>query len=110
MPTIEYKRPWLYPKQHEAIFNDKRYSIIEASTKAGKTVGTMAWLFEQALFGKSGQNFWWVAPIYPQAKIAFNRMRRAAVPLGYRINESELFIETEHRHCIVIWNCCQALL
>ena len=27
----------LYDKQYDAIFNDSRYSIIEASTKSGKT-------------------------------------------------------------------------
>ncbi len=68
-----YKRPFLYPKQLAAIFNESRYSIVEASTKAGKTVSCIIWLFEQAYKGASGQNFWWIAPIYPQAHIAFTR-------------------------------------
>ena len=33
---IEYERPYLYPKQFDAIFDEHRYSLIEASTKAGK--------------------------------------------------------------------------
>ena len=33
---VEYTRPFLYPKQREAIFNDCRWSIVEASTKSGK--------------------------------------------------------------------------
>jgi hypothetical protein len=45
-----YVRPKLYPKQSAAFFNDFRYSWIEGSTKSGKTVSCMAWLFEQALF------------------------------------------------------------
>jgi len=74
---IVYERPWLYPAQRKAIFDAvdhagalARYAIIEASTKAGKTVGCMAWLTEQAfIHGKPGRNYWWVAPVYPQAKI-----------------------------------------
>ncbi len=34
--TVEWTRPWLYPKQLEAIFAPERYALIEASTKAGK--------------------------------------------------------------------------
>jgi phage terminase large subunit-like protein len=54
--------------------NPSRYSLIEASTKTGKSVGCIAWLFEQACLGKPGQNFWWVAPVYTQAEIAWRRM------------------------------------
>lgn len=78
---IIYDRPWLYEKQATAIFEPRdsygkpaRYSLIEASTKTGKTVGCIAWLFEQALLGQKGQNFWWVAPIFGQANIAYKRM------------------------------------
>jgi Phage terminase large subunit len=89
---VEYKRPWVYPKQRDAIFNDKRYALIEASTKTGKTVGCIVWLCEQAMRGKPGQNFWWVAPIFPQAKIAFRRMKRG-LPKGlFKANETELTI------------------
>ena len=38
MPTSVYQRPWLYAKQREAIFAPERYSLIESTTKAGKTV------------------------------------------------------------------------
>jgi hypothetical protein len=96
---IEYERPWLYEKQRLAIFdcpdvNGKtaRYGLTEASTKAGKTVACMAWLFEQALKGKPGQNFWWVAPVYPQAKIAFRRMRRGLPAAVFKANETEMTI------------------
>lgn len=91
--TIEYQRPWLYSKQLQAIFHDKRYGCIEASTKAGKTVGCIAWLFEQAaIHGGPGKNFWWVAPIFAQAKIAFRRLKRY-LPSGlFTPNEGELTI------------------
>lgn len=82
MPTYEYVRPHMYPQQLAAIFEPKddsnkpaRYSLIEASTKSGKTVGCMAWLLEQALIhGKENNNFWWVAPVTNQADIAFGRL------------------------------------
>ena len=75
--TIEYERPLLYPKQLAAIYDDHRYSIIEASTKSGKTAGCIAWLIEQALAGRAGWNYWWVAPVSDQALIAFRRAMRA---------------------------------
>lgn len=74
---IEYQRPFLYPKQLAAIFDPRRYSVIEASTKAGKTSGCIAWIVEQALAGREGWNYWWVAPVSSQADIAFGRCRRA---------------------------------
>lgn len=74
---LEYERPFLYPKQFAAIFDPRRTSIIEASTKSGKTSGSIVWLIEQALAGRAGQNFWWIAPVGVQAEIAFRRMSRA---------------------------------
>lgn len=74
---IEYERPYLYPKQFAAIYDTHRFSIIEASSKAGKTSGCISWLVEMAIGGQSGQNYWWVAPVSDQARIAFLRMRRA---------------------------------
>jgi len=77
---IEYERPYLYPKQLAAIFDPHRYSVIEASTKAGKTAGCIAWIVELALGGQDGWNYWWVAPVSDQANIAFGRCRRALPP------------------------------
>src|SRR3990170_3119625 len=87
-----YTRPWLYPKQEAAVFDPQRYSVVEASTKSGKTVGCLIWLTERSMAGKAGQNRWWVAPIYPQAKIAFRRLKRALPPEVYTANESELTV------------------
>lgn len=88
----EYQRPWVYPKQRAAIFHNKRYGLIEASTKSGKTTGCLIWLTEQALLGNAGENYWWVAPVYPQAKIAFRRLKRSLTREAYDANESELTI------------------
>lgn len=90
--SYTYKRPWLYKKQLEAIFHDCRYGLCEASTKAGKTVACIIWLFEQALRGKAGDNYWWVAPIYPQAKIAYRRLKRFMPRWLCKSNEGELTI------------------
>lgn len=88
--SVTYTRPPLAKYQLDAIFNDFRYAEIEASTKSGKTHACLAWLFEQAaISGKPGRNYWWVAPIYQQAAIAFRRLKQA-IPLELRtVNESD---------------------
>jgi hypothetical protein len=96
---VTLKLPKLYPKQREAVFSPARYSNIEASTKAGKTVGCMVWIVHHAwTTGKEGRNYWWVAPTFPVAKIAYRRIRRMlnrADPTKtiWSSNESELWIE-----------------
>ena len=105
----EYVRPWLYPRQREAIFDcvdiegkPARYALIEASTKAGKTVGCMAWLMEQAfIHGRPGRNYWWVAPVYPQAKIAFRRIKRGLPKAMFKANETEMSLELPNG--AVVW-------
>lgn len=89
---VIYHRPPLYPQQEAALFNDARYALIEATTKSGKTVGAMAWLLEQALIhrGGPGRQFWWIAPVYAQAKIPYRRMKRGLPPGTYRHNDTEL--------------------
>src|ERR1700675_4045673 len=97
---VTYERPWLYQKQEHAIFYPRdptgsiaRFSLIEAATKTGKTVGCIAWLFEQALFGKDGQNYWWVAPVYGQANIAYTRMKRAYPAGTFKSNDGDLILQ-----------------
>lgn len=87
---ITYHRPWLYEKQRDALFHGARYGLVEASTKAGKTVACLVWIGEKAMQGKDGQNYWWVAPVYDQAKIAYRRMKRALPKELYHPNETEL--------------------
>lgn len=88
----EYIRPWMYKKQQEAIFDPARIVICEASTKSGKTAGCLIWLTEQAIAGRAGRNYWWVAPILGTAKIAFRRLKRALPRHIYTANESEITI------------------
>lgn len=76
--AITYIRPPLYPKQEAAFFGRTRFGVCEGTTKAGKTMGALAWLVELWLTtGKPGRNYWWVAPTYTQAKIAYGRTKRA---------------------------------
>jgi len=78
---ITFRRPKLYPKQLAAIYSPKRISCIEASTKSGKTIGSLVWLIEQAYsIGRPGRNFWWVAPVSAQAQMAFMRAIRKMTP------------------------------
>lgn len=91
-PTVTYERPWLTSYQRAALFVPERYAIVEATAKAGKTAGAMVWLTEQAMAGRSGQNFWWVAPIREQAKIVFRRLKAALPREVYEPNETELWL------------------
>jgi phage FluMu gp28-like protein len=88
--SIRYNRPALANYQLDALFNDARYGIVEASTKAGKTAACLVWIIEQALQGKSGQDFWWICPVYGQAKIAFRRLKAGLPRESYTANESDL--------------------
>lgn len=93
-PRIEYVRPFLYPKQIELFYAPERFVFCEASTKSGKTHSCIVWLVEMALLhGAPGRNYWWVAPIRSQAKIAYNRIWNASDKRFVKKNESELFIE-----------------
>ena len=71
---IKYVRPALAQYQLDAMFNTCRFSCIEATSKAGKTVSAMAWLVEEALKLNNGY-FWWFAPSYRQAKIPYERLK-----------------------------------
>lgn len=84
-----YTRPWMYAKQENAIFNDARYAVVEASTKSGKTVGCIIWLVELALTeGGHGRNYWWVAPVSDQAHIAWERCKDFVPRNIYTTNET----------------------
>lgn len=92
---IQWKRPFVYPYQSQILDSPARYTVCEASTKVGKTASHIIWLFEKALQGRSGYNYWWVAPVFSQAEIAFKRM--AAWLRGARsfikTNKSKMYIE-----------------
>lgn len=88
--VIRYRRPKLYAKQAAAIFARARYAVIEASTKSGKTHGCIAWIVEQAVMrGGENRHFWWIAPSFRQARIAYRRTKLALRKLpGVAYNDS----------------------
>lgn len=43
--------------------------------------------------GQPGRNFWWIAPVYPQAKIAFRRLKLFLPRDQFESNEQELTIK-----------------
>ena len=92
---LEIERPDLAQYQKEFLYNSSRFTITEASTKAGKTFAHIFWIFERAHedWNKPNYNHWWIAPVYSQAKIAFKRLRaKVGRYPAYKINESNLVI------------------
>ncbi|WP_149274683.1 terminase large subunit domain-containing protein [Pareuzebyella sediminis] len=93
---MEVVPPNLTSYQKAIIYSNARFTITEASTKVGKTYSHIIWLFmksHEAGIDHDGRNYWWCAPIYNQAKIAFGRFRRYLAHSGiYRFNESNLVI------------------
>lgn len=91
---MRFTRPWLYPKQEAFLYAPVRYSICEASTKSGKTHGCIVWFIERAcLDGAPNRHFWWVAPTYSQAEIAFRRVVQYCPPELIRVNYGKLTIQ-----------------
>jgi len=93
---VVIKKPSLPEYQRAMLYCPEKHTICEATTKAGKTYSHMFWLFEQAHTPpKRGAIYWWVAPIYSQAKIAFTRMKRVVDgKKGYSVNLTHLSITT----------------
>jgi phage FluMu gp28-like protein len=88
---IAYKRPFVTNYQKKILDSPARYTVTAASTKTGKTASHIIWAFEQALKLKANQRVWWVAPVYNQAEIAFNRMRsQVTVKDFFKVNETKL--------------------
>lgn len=92
---MEIIPPRLTTYQKRILNSKARFTITEASTKVGKTFSHIIWLYGKAHEGEDfqGRNFWWVAPVFNQSKIAFNRLRRyLAATKMYRFNETNLII------------------
>ena len=108
--VVAVKPPRLVGYQHDILYAPQRFTICEASTKSGKTFSHIFWLFRMATISESnyhsidlphkrickpGNEYWWIAPVYGQAEIAFNRMWRKLerVP-GFTRNISKMTIAT----------------
>jgi len=90
--SLKINKPQLTDYQKKFLYNPARFTFTEASTKCGKTFSHIYWIYERAHeeWNKPGYNHWWVAPVYSQTKIAFDRLKRKIANTGnaYQINES----------------------
>lgn len=91
--SFEYIRPKMYKKQKAFVDCKARYVVVEACPKSGKTMGMGCYLFEKALSGEPGDNYWWVAPTLGVSDIAFRRFKTALMYGGmpknrYKVRES----------------------
>jgi hypothetical protein len=97
MPAINIVRPSLTKYQEEIIYNPERITVVLASTKVGKTHGFIWSIFEEAHAkgNQSNKHYWWVAPVYSQAEIAFLRLKEKLKGISaYEINQTKLAITT----------------
>jgi phage FluMu gp28-like protein len=96
-PKIEYTRPHMTDYQREIMDCPERFACIEASTKAGKTACMIVWLLEQALLCGPNQSVYWVAPVFAQARIAFERMKSQINDRNFfKVNETRLTLTLPH--------------
>ena len=76
MGVITFELPPVTQYQADAIFCAERNAVVEATTKAGKSLGCMLWLLRESFNApRPGSEYWWVAPVYEQTKIAFRRYK-----------------------------------
>jgi len=95
MAVINIKPPNLTSYQKAILFSKSRFTITEASTKVGKTHSHVIWLYGKAHEYEIALNYqyWWVAPVYSQTKIAYKRLKHNLIKTGlYKFNDTELRI------------------
>src|SRR5713226_147886 len=68
---IEDRFVEFHDKQKAFVNDQARYTVCEAGTKSGKTLGCAIWIVRCAL-KDPGTLWWWIAPTYIQAGIAFD--------------------------------------
>src|SRR5690242_6917688 len=97
MREIDYTRPPMTAYQIEIMDCEERFAIIEASTKAGKTACMIVWLFEEALKIGENQGVDWIAPVFGQSRIAFERMKAQISDRDFfKVNEQRLLLTLPH--------------
>ncbi len=91
--NIEIKKPKLTSYQQKILNSPARYKVVLSSTKAGKSFLGVWYLF-QLSHQNTNQNFCYLAPIYSQAEIFFDRFKKYLKGLEkfYKINLSDLTI------------------
>ena len=68
---VPFALPGLYGKQFDAVNDPARITVIESTTKAGKTLGCVVWQIGQMMSAPESAEHWWVAPVYDQAMMAY---------------------------------------
>ena len=69
------------PAQCIEIIDPKHLYLTNGFIPTHNTVACIAWLYEQAYTtGAPNKNYWWVAPVSGQAKIAFRRLKAFLPP------------------------------
>jgi phage terminase large subunit len=88
------------PRLHFSDFHarNKRWTILVAHRRAGKTVAAVNDLIEKASYNtRPNPRYGYVAPLYNQAKqIAWQYLKDYAAPFKPKISESGLFAELPH--------------
>ena len=100
MTNVQIKPPNFTGYQKDIVTSPTRFTITQAGTKTGKTFSHIYWLFKQAHTYRvaEGHNYWWVAPVHAQAKIAFNRMWKKCGKTGlYSRNKTDKTITTPYK-------------
>jgi hypothetical protein len=76
MDKVQINLPALTPHQRKIFYDPARIVVCDGSTKSGKTVGGLIWQFGQCFGTGAGKSHLWLASVYPQAKIAYDRLTR----------------------------------
>lgn len=88
--------PKAHPRQYEFLSMldrpDVRFAVGACGTKFGKTFGTTAKIVERAWNKKDSLN-WWVSPIYKQAEMAFDMVKRMLPDGSFKPYAADLIIQ-----------------
>lgn len=97
MPTVQLHYA---PRKHFLGFHERsrRWAILVAHRRAGKTVAAVNDLIEKASYNtRPNPRYGYIAPLYNQAKqIAWQYLKDYAAPFKPKISESGLFVELPH--------------
>lgn len=97
MSQLTVQLPELYQMQQDCFYGDSRFSITEATTKSGKSVGAIHWLISETLNDPQKMASLWLSPAFPHAERMFERLERwmtASDPdkILWKSNKSALWI------------------
>jgi phage FluMu gp28-like protein len=85
---VRLNLPWLHPNQRKFVDDPHRFVVAACGSKTGKTFGLANWIIREAWQKEQGL-FWWCAPVYKQAAIAFKLIGHLLPPERYRKRASQ---------------------